>query len=573
MAQRASQTPGVTRIARAAARGLLASVAFAAAAPLLGAQQPSRTTASAPPVTVASSGCAVIEGQVVTPDSVVTSVPAARCGDVRVEIVGAPTSHRSVVNNFVCVVQIAVRVVNASGRPLHAPVEMRMDSVTVFRDRWQRSRWVSGGYVGVAEFDGREMQQPWHFYAAVDSGRVLPPGEPSGARVITLAVNPLTHGFRLWLDVRGVGRAPASQPIDPHDVPPVRPDTVPIPLDRLARALIDSAHLPKVRSARGVYRDRMHGLLLFDVDYGDPHDCPSGCFYDHRVGISFRGRAAWLDGVGPSDPTRFTVQRGDSYLFSRALEDSLAVRFGWRSPYGNLLPFLFESSFAPRAFVRRFVDRLFVDEDQQLSRLVSGSVAVANDPVALTELALVPMRSNALVPNRTAAKRLRSLAPMLVSDPGTPRWTLFVLAQTLDQPEDSSLARALAHHPHASDSPAILTVLAERHPELRAAAVASVHASPRVRQILAKRFAKTNGTTTRAAERALLADPEIRGNEDALLVLANMTLARDDQDLVFGASHLLPEGTFRRWEWPFTPVPLRAKRDGTPAVSNHGSAR
>ena len=132
---------------------------------------------------------------------------------------------------------------------------------------------------------------------------------------------------------------------------------------------------------------------------------------------------------------------------------------------------------------------------------------------------------------------------------------MFALALSIAQASDSALAGAIADHPNARGNPAMLTVLAEIHPYLRARAVASVRASPRVRAELNARFAAAPSVPGLRSGREMLLDPEIRGNPDALRLLANLTLWRDTY-IVYEAERLLPDTDLLRWAPRYTPIPI-----------------
>lgn len=188
-----------------------------------------------------------------------------------------------------------------------------------------------------------------------------------------------------------------------------------------------------------------------------------------------------------------------------------------------------------------------------MARTLVALPAVRRDAELLADLALLPGRGFDRI-RAEAWSALRDLAPAIVRDPATSSWTLFALAQTLRLGSaDSVLAVAIAAHPQARNDLATLTVLAEAHAPLRARTVAAVRASPRVRAMLTARFARPSNPDNRSPGAWLLDDPEFRGNRDALLVLANMALDRD-QDLVWTASRLLPESAKRRHELPHSPV-------------------
>lgn len=63
-------------------------------------------------------------------------------------------------------------------------------------------------------------------------------------------------------------------------------------------------------------------VQMFGVAFGQPRDCPAGCFFSRGYGLKFRGRIGWmgLDAYGGDDSVRtevtyFDVQPEDSQLF------------------------------------------------------------------------------------------------------------------------------------------------------------------------------------------------------------------------------------------------------------------
>src|SRR5712671_3353740 len=70
--------------------------------------------------------------------------------------------------------------------------------------------------------------------------------------------------------------------------------------------------LPKLRSASTVFAVPEKGFLLFTASYGDPQDCPAGCFYAQAWGIKYAGRIGWVYGA---PGTRYDVRTTDEFLF------------------------------------------------------------------------------------------------------------------------------------------------------------------------------------------------------------------------------------------------------------------
>ena len=520
----------------------------------------------------AGSGCAMLELTLHAPESLTVAVPTPACGAVRVIVVGPvrhlpqPEGSYTPGRGF----EVPVVLENAGTRPVRTPLELRIDSVTPVRGGRQLSARYSREFIEHPFQDARGNPQPWRFSpvgAPTGRGEPVPGTLAPGARTAPLSlffgVHPLTRTVRVWLDVRG-HRSPPS-PRARRAAPPLQP----IPLDAAAERLIVESQLPALRSTQG-YRDRAHQLTIFEVSYGSAQDCLSGCFYSRALGLSHRGRAGWLslDNYEQDDrlrqrleARRFVPTRADVDRFNAWLLDTLGARFG---AYDErvaqlLLPIVLDSPYASRTLLRRHVHRLYADVDQAMATRLVGHPTVQRDVELLTDLALLPSGGYADV--RTSARAaLRARAPSLVQAPTTSAWTLFVLAQTLAwDGTEAALAAAIANHPNARRNPATLTVLARVRPDLRARAVGAVRASPRVRALLAAKLDRPTAPVTGTGLPGLLADPEIRRSEDALLVLANLSVAWD-QELAWAASRLLPESAFRRWDPPYMPMSTMVTR-------------
>src|SRR6478752_7778725 len=76
--------------------------------------------------------------------------------------------------------------------------------------------------------------------------------------------------------------------------------------------------LPKLRSASTVFEFPEKNFLLFTASYGDPQDCPAGCFYAQAWGIKYAGQIGWIDGA-PAGQPRYDVRPTDEFLFDETL--------------------------------------------------------------------------------------------------------------------------------------------------------------------------------------------------------------------------------------------------------------
>lgn len=83
--------------------------------------------------------------------------------------------------------------------------------------------------------------------------------------------------------------------------------------------------LPKLRSASTVFSAPDQGFLLFTATYGEPQDCPAGCFYAQAWGIKYAGQIGWIRESGANGAAQYyDVRSTDQYLFDESLWNRLA---------------------------------------------------------------------------------------------------------------------------------------------------------------------------------------------------------------------------------------------------------
>jgi hypothetical protein len=80
---------------------------------------------------------------------------------------------------------------------------------------------------------------------------------------------------------------------------------------------VGSQHLPQLRSVTRLFH--WDGIEVFQIEYGPPQDCPSGCFYFGGFGVRSGSKIGWmrLEGVNDVDPDSsffFDVTAADSVL-------------------------------------------------------------------------------------------------------------------------------------------------------------------------------------------------------------------------------------------------------------------
>jgi hypothetical protein len=504
---------------------------------------------------------AVLEAQLPTPDTMVVRIREMQCHSVKLVIVG-PAQRMTSTSAwwFSTAYQVPVVVENASNVPITLPIAMIVDSAVAVQRGRQLNAIYSRRYVDFPFWEGREPQQPWRFVAGRKGGTRLLPGAQTGAQHLTIGSWPLTQGFRVWLRIEGTFPEPRQRAATPA---PARPKADTTPVGPVILQFVAAFRFPLQRAIRTLYRDTTRDLVIFDVVYGHAQDCLAGCFYSNAIGMAYGRKLGWLhlydyenEGLaGTSSRVNHALLRideSDSYLLSGQLLDALDPTFGGESPLVDqvVLPMTVESPHVYRALVFRLIGDLYAHVNQPRASLLVRTPKVQGDPELLTLMAGLPDPTYETV--RDAARRtLHGMGRAVAADRDASTRALFVLAQTLQLPVDSGLRRALLHHRRVRDNPAILAILGDQ-PQL----LAAVQASERVRSMLAdylmprRRWVQADSSYGWA----LLADSEAGQNQDVLLVLANLPISVD-QGIVWAASRRLPEGSLRRWEPDYIPMP------------------
>ena len=127
-------------------------------------------------------------------------------------------------------------------------------------------------------------------------------------------------------------------------------------------AFVRSQSLPDVRSVTTVLSLTTDDGLLFFASYGQPHDCPAGCFYSRAYGLRFGGRIGWIrihdyEGLDVASRTYFDVQAGDTGLFSDATWNRVSA-YDTGFLWGDWFPWLAADFDTPNEAALRMADLL-----------------------------------------------------------------------------------------------------------------------------------------------------------------------------------------------------------------------
>lgn len=113
--------------------------------------------------------------------------------------------------------------------------------------------------------------------------------------------------------------------------------------------------LPKPRQIMVDLRDDVNGLLIFRASYGEPQDCPAGCFYSAAWGLAYRGQIGWIGVASPTGTASlYDVKPQDSELFEDRLWDALKSNY----IFGAFRMMLACDADTPAATLVRLAERL-----------------------------------------------------------------------------------------------------------------------------------------------------------------------------------------------------------------------
>lgn len=93
---------------------------------------------------------------------------------------------------------------------------------------------------------------------------------------------------------------------------------------------IKSHNFPELRSADLLYEDRVKDVRIFEVSYGKPNDCPSGCFYSRGVGLAYGNKIGWIElydydnKIEEESVNYYVLSDGDEYLASEVMTNKLS---------------------------------------------------------------------------------------------------------------------------------------------------------------------------------------------------------------------------------------------------------
>jgi len=105
---------------------------------------------------------------------------------------------------------------------------------------------------------------------------------------------------------------------------------------------VNSFNFPKVEGINILLDVPEHNVKVFQINYGEPQDCPSGCFYSEATGIKHNNKIAWIsindyDDFNVSNLQMYDFDLSDSYLFTDEFFNKLESKDVWVYQHAFLL--------------------------------------------------------------------------------------------------------------------------------------------------------------------------------------------------------------------------------------------
>lgn len=166
------------------------------------------------------------------------------------------------------------------------------------------------------------------------------------------------------------------------------------------------AQFPNPQPVKSVFWNASEDLTVFLVSYGDPQDCPSGCYYAEAYGLKHKSKIGWLT---PGPLPMFDLDSNDTYLFSDDFWTQLDVHANY-SYRGLFLPLMIQDPDTPIPVVKRIADGLSVYSMPYYGELLLENPHVVTNREILTILSVLPVfQGDGYAPIRKRAFELLSL--------------------------------------------------------------------------------------------------------------------------------------------------------------------
>ncbi|MBS3166942.1 hypothetical protein J4403_01905 [Candidatus Woesearchaeota archaeon] len=150
--------------------------------------------------------------------------------------------------------------------------------------------------------------------------------------------------------------------------------------DTTITSFVSEPNFPKLQKINLLLDIPEKDIKVFDVKYGEPKDCESGCFYSRAVGIKNSDKIGWIsisdyDNLDLNKLKVYNFDEKDEYLFTKDFFNKLKAKDDWIYQY-QFLKLLAEDSDVPNETLLRITEDLpsFIDTALALSLLKNPKI-------------------------------------------------------------------------------------------------------------------------------------------------------------------------------------------------------
>jgi hypothetical protein len=192
--------------------------------------------------------------------------------------------------------------------------------------------------------------------------------------------------------------SPSPIPTAPISPTPSKPYSPPVvKSDDGIDAFVKIANFPKSTGVNIFINIPTQNLKVFKIRYGEPQDCPSGCFNSNATGMQYKGKIGWIsindyDHINVSKLIMYDFDGSDTYLYTEEFSQLLKSKDVW--VYQNaFLPELAKDKDVPRNVLLKIANGLSSYIQPSLANNLLENTAVKNDREILTIIANLPIFS------------------------------------------------------------------------------------------------------------------------------------------------------------------------------------
>ncbi len=194
--------------------------------------------------------------------------------------------------------------------------------------------------------------------------------------------------------------APSSSPSPTQPVSPTPSKSDSPPVVKSGDSIdnfVKNVNFPKSSGVNVFINVPAQDLKVFKVRYGEPQDCPAGCFFSNATGIKYGDKIGWIsindyEHINVSKIIMYDFAVSDTYLYTDEFSQLLKSKDDW--VYQNaFLPELAKDKDVPRNVLLKIANGLSSYIQPSLANNLLENSAVKNDREILTIIANLPVFS------------------------------------------------------------------------------------------------------------------------------------------------------------------------------------